>query len=62
MTLQELTNRLQDLCHNGHAQDCVGVSVLDATYAIEGIKSVCIPQKEDELLFMFMIQAKWSSK
>lgn len=21
MTLQELTNRLQDLCHSGHAQD-----------------------------------------
>lgn len=27
MTLQELTNRLQDLCHEGHAQSEIGVSV-----------------------------------
>lgn len=25
MTLQELTNRLQDLCHEGHAQSEIGI-------------------------------------
>ena len=43
MTLQELTDELQTLCHNGHAQKTV-VLFID----IDGHSYVSIPYKNDK--------------
>ena len=39
-TLQELTAELQTIAHNGHAQDCVYIKILDGIYKIKDIKKI----------------------
>lgn len=43
MTLQELTDKLQTLCHSGHAQKAVVLSL-----CIDGQPYMFIPHKNDE--------------
>lgn len=43
MTLQELTDELQTLCHNGHAQKTVVLVMLK-----DGKLHVAIPYKDDD--------------
>ena len=40
MELQKITNKLQDLCHEGHSQDKIRIKILDAYYKIGGIKKI----------------------
>lgn len=38
MTLQELTSKLQTLCHEGHAQDEVMIENTSRRYCLEHVK------------------------
>jgi len=54
MVLQELTNKMQDLCHSGHSQDSVYVKVLDAVYKIDRIHREVIKTSEEEKNVFFL--------
>lgn len=43
MKLGELTDLLQARCNEGHAEDEVGIQILNAFYKIKGIRHINIP-------------------
>ena len=53
MELHQLTNKLQDLCHEGHAQDKVKIKILDAYYKIGEIKKI-----ESDGKITFVVEAE----
>ena len=46
-TLQELTAELQTIAHNGYAQDCVYIKILDVIYKIKDIQKNIITKKDN---------------
>lgn len=50
MTLQKLTNVLQDWCHHGHAQDEVEFVVRNAVRVTDRIKIEQSPYKDKAIL------------
>lgn len=40
MIVQKLTGELQNIAHNGHAQDFVYIKILDSYYKIGGVEKV----------------------
>lgn len=51
MTLQRLTNILQDWCHHGHAQDEVDFVTDDIVRVTDHIKIKQCPYKDKTILF-----------
>ena len=55
MTLQELTDKLQTLCHSGHAQKTIVLSMCidgQLSMCIDGQLYMSIPYKNDESLII----------
>ena len=57
MTVQKLCDELTILCHKGHAQDEVGIRVLDAFYKVGEVNQTTI-YHEDTKTELFTIEAK----
>ena len=45
MIIQEVTNKLQDIAHNGHAQDSIYVKILDSYYKVGNVQCEIVGDK-----------------
>ena len=58
MKLNELTDKLQGLCHEGYANSDVGIIILDAAYNIKNVKHFQIPVDDIHFKDVFLIQTE----